>query len=68
MIALARNSPQDYAPEWSAEETASRQRDGSTLWQIEAQCDDHRILVWGRTRSQAWKAASRMVARIRREP
>jgi ribosomal protein L24E len=68
MIAAARSPVPDRASAWSAEETAYRQRDGSTLWQVEAKCDEHWILVWGRSRNQAWTAASRMASRIQREP
>ena len=67
MIAATEILPSNDVPLWSAEETVSRQRDGSTLWQIEAQCNEHCILAWGRTRSQAWKAATRMAERIRKQ-
>jgi len=66
MVAPIRNLPEDQRHDWSAEETVSRQRDGSTLWQVEAECNKHWILVWGSTRSQAWQAATRMADRIRR--
>ena len=65
---ITTSSATGHAPGWSGEETAYRQRDGSTLWQVEANCREHRILVWGRTRSEAWKAASRMANRIQPEP
>jgi len=38
--------------------------DGSTVWEVAARYCDHRIVVWGRTRGEAWKAAYRMVDRI----
>jgi hypothetical protein len=49
---------------WSAAETEYRQPDGSTVWQVEANRDEHRVLVWGRTRGDAWRAAHRMFRRI----
>jgi len=53
--------------EWSVEETVYRQRDGSTLWQADANCQEHRILVWGQSQSGVWRAVSRMADRIQRE-
>jgi len=66
MIAAVPKLPESHGRDWPAEETVSRQRDGTTLWQIEAQCDDHFILAWGRTRSQAWNAVARITERIQR--
>lgn len=58
---------EDTPPELSAAETVYRQRDGSTLWQIDANCQEHRLLVWGQSQSGVWRAVSRMADRIQKE-
>jgi len=67
VVAFDLNKHQNNTSEWCAAETVLHQRDGLTLWQVETNCREHRILVWGRTRSEAWEAASRMADRIQRE-
>lgn len=49
---------------WCVAETPMHHPDGSTVWEVAAKYCDHRIVVWGRTRGEAWKAAYRMVDRI----
>jgi hypothetical protein len=49
---------------WTAAEIEYRQPDGSTVWQVEASRNEHRVLAWGRTRGDAWKAAERILRRV----
>ncbi len=49
---------------WTAGEVEYRQPDGSTVWQVEASRQEHRVLAWARTRGDAWKAAERILRRV----
>jgi len=51
---------------WTTAEIEYRQQDGSTVWQVEASRHEDRILAWGRTRGDAWKAAHRILRRVER--
>ena len=49
---------------WSVGEAALHQADGSMLWQVDATRHGHTILVWGRTKADAWRAACRLARRV----
>jgi hypothetical protein len=51
---------------WSIDESVVQNHDGSTTWQVSATRHGHVILVWGVTRTGAWKAACRQIGRLNR--
>ena len=48
---------------WSVDATSHEARNGAVVWQVEATRQGHRVMAWGQTRQDAYRAACRVVRR-----